>query len=116
MDGVSGDLKLIHNIRTEFTSGNYRDLSSSDDEKALHTIDPADMEMKNVVGSILIIMLPSFFNLFLTEIMYQINIANIGHLGNDAMLAGVGLSDSIVTSLSLSITYGTSTVLETLVS
>ena len=61
-------------------------------------------------------MIPSFFNLLLTEIIYQINIMNIGKLGDENKLAGCGLAASLISSLPLSLTYGTSSVLETLVS
>lgn len=52
----------------------------------------------------------------MSEVIWQINIIYVGRLGNEHMLGGVGLANSLFTSIPYAITLGISGVLETLVS
>ena len=66
--------------------------------------------------NILKIMIPSFVNLVLAELLFQINIIFVSKLNDESMLAGIGLANAIIYCFPLSLTYGISSVLETLVS
>ena len=61
-------------------------------------------------------MIPSFINLVLAELLFQINIIYVGKLSDNNMLAGIGLAKAIIYCFPLSLTYGISSILETMVS
>ena len=69
-----------------------------------------------IIKQILIIMLPSLLNVFLQEIILQINIIYAGKFNNEKMLDGIGLANTLISCSSMSITVGLSGVLETFVS
>jgi multidrug resistance protein, MATE family len=55
-------------------------------------------------------------NLVLAELILQINTIFVGRLNDEGMMAGIGLANSLIQTIPLSLTYGISGVLETLVS
>ena len=61
-------------------------------------------------------MIPSFINLVLAELLFQINLVFVSMLNDENMVAGIGLANAIIYCFPLSLTYGVSSVLETLVS
>jgi Na+-driven multidrug efflux pump len=61
-------------------------------------------------------MLPSLLNVFLQEIILQINIIYVGKFNNEKMLDGIGLANTLISCTSMSMTVGLSGVLETFVS
>lgn len=61
-------------------------------------------------------MLPAFLTQLLGELVWMINIWYVARLGDEHMLAGIGLANSMSVSIPLALTYGLSGVLETLVS
>ena len=69
-----------------------------------------------IIKQILIIMLPSLLNVFLQEIILQINIIYAGKFNSEKMLDGIGLANTLIGCSTMSITVGLSGVLETLVS
>ena len=69
-----------------------------------------------IIKQILIIMLPSLLNVFLQEIILQINIIYAGKFNNEKMLDGIGLANTLISCSTMSITVGLSGVLETFVS
>ena len=69
-----------------------------------------------IVKSIMMIVIPSCLTLFMSEMVWQINIVYVGQLNDEAMLGGIGMANSLCCSIPLAITYGISGVLETLVS
>lgn len=66
--------------------------------------------------SIFIMTIPSIINLGLDEAENQINMRYAGHLGDPAMLAGMGLAASLKIMLPYSMMIGVASVLETMVS
>lgn len=69
-----------------------------------------------IVKCILKIVIPTLINFYLEEFVNQINMVYVGHLEDTSMLAGLGLANSLIIGLPISITWGISGVLETLVS
>lgn len=55
-------------------------------------------------------------NLVLAELILQIDTVVVGRLGNEDMMAGLGIANSLIQMIPLCLTYGISGVLETLVS
>jgi len=66
--------------------------------------------------SIMMIALPSLMTMILGELIWIINIFYVARLGDENMLAGMGLAFSLSVAIPLALTYGISGVLETLVS
>jgi len=52
----------------------------------------------------------------MTELILQLNIFYVGRLGDEYMLSGIGLANALINCIVLSVTFGISGVLETLVS
>jgi Na+-driven multidrug efflux pump len=69
-----------------------------------------------IVKSILKIAIPSLMTLVLGELIWITNITYCARLGDEHMLSGLGLAFSLSVAIPLSLTYGLSGVLETLVS
>lgn len=69
-----------------------------------------------ITKSIMGIMVPSVLNLVMSELIWQLNIYYVGRLGDEQMLGGIGLANSLVIAMVLSVTFGISGVLETMVS
>ena len=61
-------------------------------------------------------MIPSMMTLFVSEMQWQINIIYVGRMNNENMLSAIGLCNQLFLSIPLAVTYGTTSVLETLVS
>ena len=52
----------------------------------------------------------------MSELIWQLNIYYVGRIGDEHMLSGIGLANSLVIAMVLASTFGISGVLETLVS
>ena len=70
----------------------------------------------NMLKSILSIMVPSMMTLLIAEMQWQINIIYVGRLNDENKLSAIGLCNQLFLSVPLAVTYGTTSVLETLVS
>ena len=72
--------------------------------------------MTSIPLRIMKIMLPSLINLMLCELVLVINMIFVGQFNDERMLAGIGLVNSLIVCLPITVTIGVSSVLETVVS
>ena len=72
--------------------------------------------MTSIPMRIIKIMLPSLINLMLCELVLIINMIFVGQFNNERILAGIGLANSLMVCLPITVTIGVSSVLETFVS
>ena len=61
-------------------------------------------------------MIPSLINLVLSDLIQSLNLVFAGRLHDESILVGIGLANSLITGLPMTITLGISSVIETLVS
>jgi Na+-driven multidrug efflux pump len=69
-----------------------------------------------MVWEILRLSIPSIITMILELLVEVINTVYVGHLGNTAMVAGVGLGNMYINILCASIYFGLNSALATLVS
>ena len=83
-------------------------------------IDPKDkseyQSLSSTVKQCLAVAIPSIVSMVSSFISEVINIAFVGHLGNEAMVAGIGLGNMYLIFFCVSIAFGINSSLSTLVS
>ena len=97
-----------------YRSENNQNLKEIDDEVSGFT-DEEDLSYMGKVNEYLAQAVPSILCLLLLRVQYMVNMSVIGHMGDKALIAGVGLANMIVNILVVSGAYGMNGALETLV-
>jgi Na+-driven multidrug efflux pump len=62
------------------------------------------------------IMIPSIINLVLSDFISAINLVFAGRLGDERLLVGIGMANTLIACFPMMITMGISSSIETLVS